>query len=531
MGKPKSSFSFVSSVGRHTPASFGVDMDLHKLVKHANTIGNGANLGVKEFANISGVVNNLELGLRTLNVVGTLIGTLTNKRNSPTNSDSSTLPFVSSSAVNSLGKNDCIYFKTITHVGRSASSRINSIQSGPFVETLTKKLSSSLDDYQEHGKRSQLSLSCGFNEKGFSFLMEDTYMSVKDYHALYRVDSRFRKELNSIKEGNREIYGCALRTSTQFKIKNRMAYYSLHLKIHLIKIMENDFDVRRLITSFTNNTLDPNYKPAGKLPADQQYSNPDLDLPAFNKFSVNFRTSLQTNLNSVSKFEENAMIVKTWTATLPAGSIWDFSLITHLGKGININKINDFYQAGWQEHPGSYILCFEYVGDRRASIVRNVDKDVFSGYSPCQMTVEFETDITYLTDQNDPKALMVYKVSKGEKDFDPEEESDVIDLFYPDRKSPFHVMSDNINYLGQVSKSKQYTLEYDQAVLSTSDIPSALHDLKQVFKDLGLDPASATENDLGYNYKKGPASESTEYFGPMTPPPPESDNSANLRGN
>lgn len=129
------------------------------------------------------------------------------------------------------------------------------------------------------------------------------------------------------------------------------------------------------------------------------------------------------------------------------------------------------------------------------------------GNSPCNILLEFKTEFTYLTNQNNEDELLVRKVNRKGKQFN--EDSEFADLFYPDRKEP-------------------YTLEYDQSVLTAGvDIPGFMDSLKTQFKNLGLDPEKASENDINLNLKKAPSAskaEDGEYYGPDTPLNQDMDN-------
>lgn len=45
------------------------------------------------------------------------------------------------------------------------------------------------------------------------------------------------------------------------------------------------------------------------------------------------------------------------------------------------------------EHPTSYIFAFEYVGDRRCSIRHKKTDSYYTGYSSCDIAVEFKSEI------------------------------------------------------------------------------------------------------------------------------------------
>ena len=95
-------------------------------------------------------------------------------------------------------------------------------------------------------KRKQLTLECGFNEKGYSFLTEDTYFSIKDDYDLLDIKNNYLKELENNLAGLTDLYGCVLKTSNQFKNKNRLSNFTCHIKIHLVKILDIRIDIRSL---------------------------------------------------------------------------------------------------------------------------------------------------------------------------------------------------------------------------------------------------------------------------------------------
>jgi hypothetical protein len=461
----------------------------------------------------------------------TISGLLDNGSNSPTNGELRSIPFMSNSNIQSLGKNEAIYYKTFVQVGKPTSGNIRNLSTGPLVEKITKSTSSSSKDYQDHKNRSYLTISNGFNEKSFTFLLEDTYFSVQDYYDLYKIEERFADELKENKrDGVKEIYGAVLNTKNKFKIKNRTPQFSSHVAIHLIKIKDIRANVRSLLQEVIHNSEQSTENNNGKIPIDFQYSIPKL-FDYKNRFGISFITDLVCTLSMSQKFQEKATIVKSWQATLPAGSIWEFNLTTHLGRGIHLNKINDFYLEApneniiqsisqkmeqvkgnlrkgksaelndlrsyiddllikrANEHPSGYIFVFEVVGDRRASIQRIKDGDIFSGYSPSTLGIEFDTEITYLTNQNDEDELLVYKRTRQNKNFS--EDSNFNNIFCPDRQVPFHVDSKNIG------PKKPYQLIFDSVIGTENNI---LDDLKKTFESIGLDPKSATPQDDGFDY-------------------------------
>lgn len=548
------STAFLSSIGRHSVGSFAKDLGLHR-IKSLGMAGGQTNIG-SAFVDVSKFLYNMHEASRYLKIGSNMvIGAIDNSFNSPTNGSDPRLPYASASNISSLGKNDAIFYKTHTHVGRQSNKRIRSLQSNAFVQKLTKSTSSSSRDYQFHANRKHLTATAGFNEKAFMFLLDDTYFSVGDYYELFQIDKRFKQKFREDRDGVTEVYGAAIKCFNRLRIKNTMDAFSCHIKIHLIKIMDLETDPRSLVAEITHNNKQDSYDSVGKIPKDYQYTkNPDFDKK--NHFSINFLTNLSCRLNLSSRFNERAQVVRSWSATLPPSSIWEFNLTTYLGEGIHLNYIYDLYHlresnqnpvgqfqnlitttvkdlkegknvtskkkdldlisdvisdsvikefkkyvsdsSGPREHPGSYCLCLEFVGDRRAAIQRKADFDTFGGYSPCKLNFEFDTELTFLAHDDDPQKLLTYSKIKQEKDFGPEME-ELRDIFCPERELPFHVP---FNDIGGNAKQK-FMLQYDQAIASSGDIPSFLNNLRDQFKDLGLDPDSVSEDDAGLKFEPG----------------------------
>lgn len=500
---------------------------------------------------------------------GAIVGLMDNGYDSIANREKTSVPYLSQSSVTPLGKNEASYHKTFAHVGRRTSSAIKNIAKGPFVEKEKKSTSISSEDYQDHNKRRNLILQSGFNEKGFSWLTEDTYFSVSDYMTLFDVEKRFKEELSDDDRGTRDIYGCVFKTYNQLKIKNLMSPYTCHVRIHLVKILDLSSDVRSLVQEITHNSSQNSIDTSGRIPKDLQYTTPNI-YDFNNRFSINFLTNLSCSLSLSSKFKEKAKIVKSWNTTLAAGSIWDFNLTTHMGRGIHINTLWDLSQTEedrqiglttiqeelkklletddvkklglkivrerianlrstlekkflrkTNEHPTAFVLVLEYVGDRRATIQRNKDKDLFSGYSPVKLQIEFETNITYLTDQNNESELLVYKRQRQEKNF--KEGSIFENIFCPDREIKFHVSTN------QIGNKKAYSLIEDGSIFNTTDIPSMLQQVKETFQDFGLGNFSNEEAEINPASSPAPEPQDPNYTGAEPPTPPSDGNGGNDR--
>lgn len=509
MGQKRTRFSFISPLGKHNVRSFGADIGLHDVLKSAKTTDH-----LKTFESSYHTYKKIApLLLDGINLLGKIRTSLIKNGNgSLSNKGKLLIPSVSRSSCDSLGKNDSSYYKTFTQVGIPMSNRMKKVYNGPFTEVMTVSLANSNQDYQEHKKRKYLNFRAGFNQKGFAFLAEDHITRVMDFMKFYKVHRRFEKDIQMNLDGVKQIHGCVLKTHNQLKLKNKMEYYSIHFKIHLIKITSINEDVRSLVSELLTEDNNPDKiqitNERGKLPFRKQYKIEDNKV---NSMSVNFLTSLDCDLTLSSRFNERAEIVKSWTRTLTPGSLWEFNLDHHLGEGIDINYLYDINLIN-QEHPTGYVLAFEYVGDRRASILKRETKDSFNGYSPCHVTVEFNHEITYLTNQDKTDDWLVLKNIKRDKNFD-EAQNELAMLFYPEREITFHVNFEDIIYNNKETNGKEnYQLEYDQALAGPENIFNALNRLKKEFTDSGLNPEDVNEDDLNLNLKKDPADDSSTDF-------------------
>ena len=95
-------------------------------------------------------------------------------------------------------------------------------------------------------------LRSGFNEKGYTFLMEDTYFTVDDYLKLYNEGNKISNVLAN-SHSKTDLYGCVYKTRNKFKFMNKFDFYDVNLRLHLVKLTDQSKDVRELIQGITNN--------------------------------------------------------------------------------------------------------------------------------------------------------------------------------------------------------------------------------------------------------------------------------------
>lgn len=545
--------TFLSSLGSHRPGSVSNDLNIDSFLKNINSDSDTES----KFKNADDTLNNIQRfseGLRFSKKIVT--GLTSNGDNSLLNFGASLVSYLSKTDVQPIGKNDAIIHKTHTHIGKKSKGKIKLLKKNPLLDVTTKTFSDSLSDYQGHTKREQLKIVEGFNQKNFTFLMEDSIFTVEDIFKLFKVNKRFKKDFQD-DDSLKEVFGCILKNHFQIKIKNRLVNYSSHIKIHLIKITDNSKDIRNLIESITHNSTIGSQDTAGRIPKKFQFSDP-ITTNKSNKISCSFLTDLRAGLNQSTRFKETAKIVKSWQMTLPPSSIWEFNLTTHYGEGIHLNTIYDLYKnaenykdqdpeksegniieidplsvvgkslketiENWKDrkeiridkrkwmkilqeseqkttdrknlyHPINYVFCIETVGDRRGSIERVKEGDVFGGYSPSFLTFEFLKNMTFLTEQENEDNLCVYKKIQQDRDFD--ESSEFHEIFNPTRTSKLNVNFEDISFPGQKQNdSCAFKMDYDKILLSEPDYPGILGTLTSAFANSGLGENESMEDDI-----------------------------------
>ena len=471
----------------------------------------------------------------------------------------------------SLGKNEARYITTNVHVGKPTTQRVKRLINTPYIEYNEKTLGSSDKDYIKHILRKYLDLKSGFNQKGFCFIMEDTYMTVHDLIQFMGSSNKVEKALHKTKNGKIDLYGAIYKDQKQIKIVNQMEYYNVSVKLSLVKINDINNDIRELVSECINsksnlsNLISPKRKetaeeanksllrdsknqkkekeddeinsdskesktffeeiidntkdkaktkleenidkllntslrghPYGKINEDDQYSDPNTT-NKINRITLNFNTSLKCQLTDSTKFNDRAKIIESYVRVLTPGSIWEFNLHQHFGKGIHLNYLYDIESEN-KDHPVGYVLLLEYIGDRRGKIRRNIDNDFFFGYAPCKIHIEFCHKLAYLADTSngDDEAPAIYRKKKKEEDF---EDGSVYEaLFTPNREASFNVDFENFKLYQETKKLKpkaEYTLEYDTNILSTASNP-ILENVKFKFSNEGIETENLTEDDLKF---------------------------------
>lgn len=577
-----------SALGRHNAKSFGADIGLNKVSKIAKqNVGGLTSEGHSSFHEILSQAEKVMTGSGMKIGQNIMIKGIECGINHLVDSIHAKDMLSYSNDISKIGTQNSFYVKTQAHVGNPTTEKLKNLLNTPNVQYNQKDLTNTDKDYIQHDKKKQLTLKCGFNEKCFSFFMEDTFLTTDQLIQFFRSDPKIENNLRAQKNGIHNVYAAVYKTMNQFKFTNILEYHNVVLKLHLVKIVDIHDDPRNLITEFTNNNslskiistdeiteetsnatnstsiletrlrkskisqqveeavkksnLPVNAKKRlqdilrenttncrgfefGRLPEDQQYSDPNLN-DKNNRFSISFNCSLNTRLTDSIQFKDRAKIVQTWYKVLSPDSTWEFNLDHHLGKGIHLNYLLDIENLN-KSAPAGFIFVLEQFGDRRAKITRRQDFDLFTGYSPTRVLCDFKNQLGYLG-QDAPNfgndIPVFYREKRNNLDF--EEKSDFNDLFSPEREDTFHVQYDDIQFLTSSSnkkieskdaKAKQkllpYILNYDQTVLPNNNLMDKIH---FDFQKYGLDINNLTEEDARINLTNPPSEDENRTQTPL----------------
>jgi hypothetical protein len=533
MGKKFISQSFLSTLGRHSPISIGKDIGYGELKKIGEALGNNkGNLKTQDFVDAARVVTNhgklIDLGIK----VGThlVVKAVENGAFSLVNNGISKSPLVSSSSSSPIGKNNVRIYRTKVHLGKKTSRRLRNMRNLPNVDYVEKLLASSMKDYQSHDKRVNLTVTSGFNRKGFAFLAEDTFLSVKDYSLLYsgkninEIDLENNLEKIKRKKRRTDAYTCSYNTQNKFVFRNLLKYYNLNLKVHLLKIKDPNDDLRGIVAKITNNNAEKSLISTDdrwKIKEEDQYTDPLIsDLK--NRITLSFETSLSCQLADSKSFKDRVTVVDSWFRQIEPGSIWNFSLKHHLGGGVDLEYLEEMTDKN-KEHPSGYVFLLEFLGDPRGRIIRNEDGDSFNGYSPSRIEIEFEHKYSFLyeTNEKEEEIPATYGNKKSQEDFD--EGTDFEKIFTPDRTSSFNVDTKDIKFdFPSKNKKPKFNLDYNLDILGSAGMHNTtINYIEKEFKAEGTTGDNITEDDIRYVIKnKGLRGVVDTYIGPDTPPPP-----------
>lgn len=308
------------------------------------------------------------------------------------NNSKSDLPGYIQNSVKSTGQQDDSTKVHVVrfHVGMKSTSSV--VQAEKQNGSVNIQLNNSIADSIDSASRGFLSRAFGFNMKSFDFLNESFYGVVLDYEKLYNISKW------ELPEHSRQVpYGLVKSEYLNLKIRNSNSYHRMNVKIHVVKMLDDDRTLHSLYKSvfsiFNTKTSKFDQKP-GAIPIVYQISNENPDEILQNKFMNSTTCHLGTGMSMSAAFKTQAKIVKTFKKTLNPGDTFDFRMTQHCGPGLRFD-ISQVYlnNVGKGLQPSGYALIIETEGTA-CEAVRTIDNCVFQGTSPGWYNYEFTKGVT-----------------------------------------------------------------------------------------------------------------------------------------
>jgi len=407
--------------------------------------------------------NNLQSQVRNLDFGGKVqIGIVENGNYSNNSSSEIHYKHLTTSTRLGLKESDSVIWKTTVNFGKHPTKDLLSRAKQNLVTT--KVLVDTERDYLGTKKRKILTSTFGFNQKRYDFLREDTYSKVEDYAFLYdEAKNKFKTKL-----GNINVYGDVFYENTRLKIRSETDYYSVTVKIHLVKILNKDVNVGKLFEGTFSK--DKETLQEGAIPCGRQLSNRFIyEEPAdYDRFKSSILTDLRCTLGKSDYFRENATIVKTFHNYLGPSDTWEFNFFMHCGPGILLNKIHEEMMDDARKHPSNYIFVIETSGDPRASITRTSDGQNFDGSSPGRIDYSFERKLRFVKREysdygSGNERLTTRQYAQSDDDF---EDPKLQKFFQPDREEKINAVYSSVNVNRVEDSTIPYQLRYGEARLS-----------------------------------------------------------------
>ena len=367
---------------------------------------------------------------------------------------------------------DSRIYKTTFQTGVPTSRSLYNFSKNKLVDS--KSLVDTERDYLSTVKRQSLTTTFGFNQRSYDFFLKDTFMSVQDYKFLFRShQDKFESKL-----ANKNIYGNIFYERLRFRIKSETDYYTVQLKLHLVKVTNPSITVRELMM----NTF--NRKPESSVfsvPIDRQLSSSIID---HHNYRSNILTDLKCTLGSSDYFKDNAKVVRTFYRNLAPNDIWQFDYYFHYGPGILLNRIFESsdlkkyrFPYAADGHPVGYFFILQAEGDPRCSITRTSDGMNFNGSGPGRFNVNFSKELKFVTDPENAKEVLTVRefINKDEDFMDPEFQS----YFTPDRQDKVNVDWSSLNVNRVVDNDQPYQVRYGEGRLTVYLDPSIINGLNK----------------------------------------------------
>lgn len=197
--------AFVSPLGRHTSRSLGDNLGFSQLHRNVKNLQKGD--PQTSLNNLGRIVENTDKIVAGLKIGRTILGTVLNGAASPSHTGKERIPLIATSSQSELGTTNVSYFhKVKAHIGKRSSSKMNQLRNGPFIYRDLKKLSGTQNDYLDDKHRKELLIKKKFNQKTFTFFLEDTFLRIYDLESLIRIENRFGKMLKDTHKEVKDIY-------------------------------------------------------------------------------------------------------------------------------------------------------------------------------------------------------------------------------------------------------------------------------------------------------------------------------------
>lgn len=433
---------------------------------------------------------------------------------------------------------------TYVKIGRPYSKKIKSFLQGPVYDRFTKILSETRKDYLQPALKSELYSRAGANQKNFTFIDKDFFVTVgdimelTDFHSNHKVAIEneyikfFNKALKAMEDNTLSLqlkkrldkkssdvnmvrhYAALLGQETILKIYNRLPVYKVNLKLHMVRFnrMEssNEVDsifglIEELIWKNGSATLEEYTKTKDrvaykkllegmeKIPEKKikkKISSSTCD------FSRQLHTTLDVQIIESEIFKRHCTVVKSWERTIPTGGTWHITVEELFGDGIYLNKLYELDNKKInRDRPLNHFFIIESFGDPSADIFRIKDEETFPRmHSPVLLSYDLKLSINHLSKAADQDEVMSYqKITKSTEFID---ESLGLE-FYPSREEYLNIDFDEIN-IGKPNPKHKYRLEYNRSILENQQTSQMDRFMDKLLK---VDPEAAkkaSKDDLDF---------------------------------
>jgi hypothetical protein len=254
-------------------------------------------------------------------------------------------------------------------------------QHGSSIVEISNSIKTSLNS----SIRKELFNAFGFNQKSYDFLGSNFHIQVKDYDPFYKF-SRYEDDINSVTIP----YGLSLEEFINIKLRNSNTYHDMKIKIHVVKILDDDVSLSILFNFIINDKK--GQQDSGSIPSVYQVSD---------KIKGNLMNRVLcvpgASLSYSSLFKTHAKVVKTVSKRLSPGDILDFRFTNMCGPGVRLDVGKTYMTKGSKgEQPSSFAFIVE-AGGLDCEAIRIMDKSRFIGTAPGWYNYEFKKSLRLVT--------------------------------------------------------------------------------------------------------------------------------------